>query len=447
MSQQPSPKLPPQNIEAEEALLGSLLIDQDAFFDVGNFLKPEMFFAQKNRWVYEAILDIQVNNNPLDIITLSEVLRRRGHFDDIGNEAYLTGLIGSVANSINCESYGRIVEAAYIRRQLLKSAGNIAKLAYDESIPVSDALDKSGSELFKISAESSSKDASRVEDVARKYLDKLEELYRQDKPIVGISTGLNDLDNLTSGLNKSDLIILAARPGMGKTSLQNGIALHAALKEGKKVAMFNMEMSEEQLVQRMLSRQTGVDIQRLRRGQLEDHEWLKVHEFTSGIANIMIDDTPSLSPVQLRTKCRKIHAEYGLDLIVIDYLQLMIGDKDHGANRVNEVSEISRGLKLLARELNVPVLASAQLSRSVESRMDKRPILSDLRDSGALEQDSDIVMFIYRDEYYNPETTDRPNVAELNIAKHRNGATAVIDLYWNGQTASFANLQRQKVEW
>ena len=259
-------------------------------------------------------------------------------------------------------------------------------------------------------------------------------------------TGFNDLDRILGGLNKSDLIILAARPGMGKTALQNGIALTAARRYNKRVAIFNLEMSGEQLVQRMLATETRIDSQRLRRGQLYENEWPIFLEAIGRLSEtkIFIDDTPSITPLQLRTKCRRLYAEHGLDLIMIDYLQLMSASRTNN-NRVQEISEISRSLKTLARELDVPVLAAAQLSRAVEQRQDKHPQLSDLRDSGSIEQDADIVLFIYRDEYYNPETTERPNIAEITIAKHRNGATGAIDLYWHPQLATFRNLQRQEI--
>lgn len=441
-------RLPPQNREAEEAVLGSLLIDPDAIFDVSGFLRPEMFYSTVNKWVYEAIQRIHSRNNPVDILTVLEELRRNDQLDEVGGEAYLAGLVGVVPNSINAESYGRIVEAASIRRDLLSAASSIAGMAYDEEEDIGVVLDRSEQTLFSISEQRTTNDLVHIRQISEAYLEQIEALYAQDNDIVGVPTGFTDLDRLTGGLNKSDLIILAARPGMGKTSLQNGVALTAAKMFRKKVAMFNLEMSSEQLVQRMIAAETQIDVQRLRRGQLQDHEWPIFHEAVQRLSetDIFIDDTPSISPMQLRTKCRRLYAEHGIDLIMIDYLQLMTGDKTAGGNRVQEIGEISRGLKQLARELDVPVVAAAQLSRGVESRQDKRPILSDLRDSGSIEQDADIVMFIYRDEYYNPETTERPNIAELSVAKHRNGPTAVIDLYWNGQLASFANLKRQEVQ-
>ncbi|MFW6182801.1 MAG: replicative DNA helicase, partial [Chloroflexota bacterium] len=278
------------------------------------------------------------------------------------------------------------------------------------------------------------------------YLDRVEELHERGDEMIGVPTGYSDIDRLLGGLNKSDLLIVAARPGMGKTAFQLGMALHAGMRHGKRVAMFNLEMSGEQLVQRMIAAETRIDSQRLRRGQLHEQEWPIFLEAIGRLSEtrIFIDDTPSITPMQLRTKCRRLYAEHGLDLIMVDYLQLMQAERSIN-NRVQEISEISRGLKGLARELNVPVVTASQLSRAMENRQDKRPQLSDLRDSGSIEQDADIVMFIYRDEYYNPETTDRPNIAEINVAKHRNGPTGAIDLYWHGKLATFRNLQRQEV--
>lgn len=440
-------RLPPQNRDAEEAVLGSLLIDPDAIFDVGNFLKPDMFYSTTNRWIYDAILGLYNRSEPVDILTVLEELRRRDQLDEVGGEAVLAGLVGVVPTSINAEAYGRIVEAAAVRRDLLSAAGDIAKLAYEEEENINIVLDRAEQKLFSISEQRTTRDLVPVREIASNYLAQIEELHNRDQDVVGVPTGFVDLDKLLGGLNKSDLVILAARPGMGKTALQMGIGLTAARTYSKKVAIFNLEMSGEQLVQRMLSTETRIDVQRLRRGQLQDHEWPIFYEAVQRLSEtrIFIDDTPSISPLQLRTKCRRLYAEHGLDLIMIDYLQLMQSDRGSN-NRVQEIGDISRGLKQLARELDVPVLAAAQLSRGVESRQDKRPLLSDLRDSGSIEQDADIVMFIYRDEYYNPETTERPGIAEIVVAKHRNGPTATIDLFWNGELASFANLQRQRVE-
>ncbi len=439
-------RLPPHSAEAEEAVLGSLLIDPDAIFDVSTFLKPDSFYRVKNRWIYEAILRLNERREPLDLITVTEELRRQEHLEDIGGEAYVIGLINAVPTSINAESYGRVVEATAVRRKMISAASEIANLAYNEAEDINVVIDRAEQTLFSISEERTTRDLVPVRQIASEYLERIQELHARGDDVIGVPTGFVDLDRMLGGLNKSDLIIVAARPGMGKTSLQNTMALTAARRYGKRIAMFNLEMSGEQLVQRMIAAETRIDSQRLRRGDLQEQEWPIFMEAIGRLSEtrIFIDDTPSITPNQLRTKCRRLYAEHGLDMVMIDYLQLMQAERSTN-NRVQEISEISRSLKGLARELDVPVVAAAQLSRAVEQRQDKRPQLSDLRDSGSIEQDADIVMFIYRDEYYNPETTERPNIAEIAIAKHRNGPTGTIDLFWHGQLATFRNLQRQEI--
>jgi replicative DNA helicase len=381
------PRLPPQNREAEEAVLGSLLIDPDAVFEVSNFLRPEHFYNVANGWIFEAVLALHRRNEPVDTLTLLEELRRRDQLQEVGGEPYIIGLVSAVPTSLNAHFYGKIVEATAVRRELIKAAGEIANLAYEEDEDIAVVIDRSEQTLFAVSEQRTTRDLVHVKQIAQAYLERIEELHNRDQDIVGVPTGFTDIDRLLGGLNKSDLLIIAARPGMGKTSFQNGIALTAAQTHGKRVAMFNLEMSGEQLVQRMLAAQTRIDVQRLRRGQLYDQEWPIFYEAVARLSEtrIFIDDTPSITPMQLRTKCRRLYAEHGLDMVMIDYLQLMQSDRSGGGgNRVQEIGDISRGLKQLARELDVPVVAAAQLSRAVESRQDKRPMLSDLRDSGCL---------------------------------------------------------------
>ena len=391
--QHPGERLPPQNREAEEAVLGSLLIDPDAIFEVSSFLKPESFYSTSNRWIYESILAINSRNHPVDTLTVVEELRRREQLNEIGGEAYIIGLVSVVPTSINAEAYGRIVEAAAVRRDLLGVAGQIAKLAYDENEDINIVLDRSEHALFTISEQRTTKDLMPVNQIAQSYLERIEKLHNQGEDVVGVPTGFTNLDQLLGGLNRSDLLILAARPGMGKTALMLSMCLTAATVYDKRIAMFNLEMSGEQLVQRMLANETRINLQSLMRGKLQDHEWGILYEAVRRLSDtrIFIDDTPNVSPMQLRTKCRRLYAEHGLDLVVIDYLQLMQGDSGSN-NRVQEIGEISRGLKQLARELDVPVVAAAQLSRGVESRQDKRPVLSDLRDSGCLTGDTLVTM-------------------------------------------------------
>ena len=439
-------RLPPHSIEAEEAILGSLLIDPDAIFDVASFLRAEAFYRVHNRWIYDAITTLSERREPIDFITLTEELRRREQLEEVGGEAYLIGLLNVVPTSVNARTYAHVVEAAATRRKLISAAGTIANLAYNEAEDISVVIDRSEQTLFGVSEERTTRDLVPVKQVANTYLERVEELHKRGDDVIGVPTGFKDIDRLLGGLNRSDLIIVAARPGMGKTSLQNAMALTAARRYNKRVALFNLEMSGEQLVQRMISAETRIDSQRLRRGNLADQEWPIFMQAIGRLSEtrIYIDDTPSITPMQLRTKCRRLYAEQGIDLIMIDYLQLMNAEF-RSNNRVQEISDISRGLKALARELDVPVVAAAQLSRAVESRQDKRPMLSDLRDSGSIEQDADVVMFIYRDEYYD-EDTERPNIAEINIAKHRNGPTGTIGLFWHGKLATFRNLQRTEVD-
>ena len=439
-------RLPPHSIEAEEAVIGSLLIDPDAVFDVASFLKPEAFYRVRNRWIYESILSLSEKREPIDFITLTEELRRREQLEETGGEAYIVGLLNVVPTAVNAASYAHVVEAASTRRKLISAAGTIANLAYNEAEDIGVVIDRSEQTLFGVSEERTTRDLVPVKQIAGTYLERVQELHARGDDVIGVPTGFKDLDHLLGGLNRSDLIIIAARPGMGKTSLQNAIALTAARRHNKRIAMFNLEMSAEQLVQRMVSAETRIDSQRLRRGQLAEQEWPIFMQAIGRLSEtkIFIDDTPSITPMQLRTKCRRLYAEQGIDMIMIDYLQLMNAEYRTN-NRVQEISDISRGLKGLARELDVPVVAAAQLSRAVEQRQDKHPLLSDLRDSGSIEQDADVVIFIYRDEYYN-EDTDRPNIAELNIAKHRNGPTGSVDLFWHGKLATFKNLQRREVD-
>lgn len=440
-------KLPPHSVEAEEAVLGSLLIDPDAIFEISNFLKADAFYVAQNRWIYEAILSLSERHIPVDLITLNRELHAQGRLEDAGGEPYIVGLLNAVPTSINVEAYGKMVEATSIRRKLLQAAGTIARYAYDEAEDVSVVLDRSELALFNISEQRVTRDLVHVKHVASEYLERIELLRERGDEFIGIPTGFTDLDRLLSGLNRSDLVIIAARPSMGKTALQNAIALTAARRYHKRVGMFNLEMSAEQLVQRMVAAETRIDSDRLRRGNLQDHEWGTFLEAIGRISesSIYIDDTPSITPMQLRTKARRLYSEQGLDMIMIDYLQLMQAENPTG-NRVQEVSEISRQLKALARELDVPVVAAAQLSRAVEQRQNKRPMLSDLRDSGSIEQDADVVMFIYRDDYYEKEASERPNIAEILVAKHRNGPTGVVDLFWHGKLATFRNLHRQEID-
>mgnify|MGYP000346294447 CR=1 FL=1 len=437
----------PQNVEAEEAVLGSLLIDPEALFRVAPFLKANDFYIQKNAWIYEAILALHERREPIDFLTICDELDRREQLAEVGGAAYITQLINAVPSAIHVESYGHIVEQAAIRRRLINAASQIAQLAYQEAEEIDLTVDQAEQALFNVSQRRITRDLTPIQEVIRSYYDRIEYLYAHQGEPLGVPTGYVDIDRMLGGLQRSDFIIIAARPSVGKTSLCLSVARNAA-RYGQHVAVFSLEMSKEQIVQRIVSAETGIDTQRLRMGQLQDNEWPLFVEATGKLADlpIYIDDTPAISVLQLRTKARRLHSEHGLDLIFVDYLQLMSGDV-HSENRVQEVSYISRSLKAIARELDVPVVAASQLSRAVEQRTDKRPILADLRESGSLEQDADIVMFIYRDELYHPDT-ERPNIADVIIAKHRNGPTGNIQLFFRKRLAQFldAEIQRQPVD-
>jgi replicative DNA helicase len=441
-------RLPPQSVEAEEALLGAILIDPDAIIRVAAFIKPEDFYREKNGWIYDSALALHERREPIDFLTICDELERRQQLDEIGGAAFITALINAVPTSIHAEHYARIIERSATRRRLIEAAGQIAALAYQEADDVDEVVDRAEQVLFGVSERRVSRELVPVRQVLSEYYDRIEYLTRHQDEMLGVPTGFADIDKILGGMQKSDLIILAARPSVGKTGLALSFAQNAAKKHQQRVAFFSLEMSSEQLVQRLISAETGIDSQRLRRGNLTEDQWQRFMTAYNNLSQtlLFIDDTPSISALELRTKARRLHAETGLDLLVIDYLQLMRGDF-RSENRVQEISSISRALKALARELNVPVLALSQLSRGVESRTDKRPILSDLRESGALEQDADVVMFIYRDEMYN-ENTERPNIADVIVAKHRNGPTGSVALYFKKELAQFleAEVRRREVD-
>lgn len=434
-------RLPPQNLEAEEAVLGAVLIDPDAIIRLATILRPEDFYREKHGWIYEAVLALHERREPIDFLTVCDELNRQGRLDEVGGPAFITSLINAVPTSVHAEYYARIVERTATRRRLILAAGQIAVLAYQEADDVDEVVDHAEQILFGVSERRISRELMPIRQVLSEYYDRIEYLTRHQDAMLGVLTGFGDIDRLLGGMQKSDLIILAARPSVGKSALALSIAHNAAKRHKQRVAIFSLEMSAEQVVQRLISAETAIDSQRLRRGRINDDEWGRFMKAYNDLAQapVYIDDTPSISALELRTKARRLHAEFGLDLIVVDYLQLMRGDY-RAENRVQEISNISRSLKGLAREMNVPVLALSQLSRGVESRTDKRPILSDLRESGALEQDADVVIFIYRDEMYN-ENTERKNIADILIAKHRNGPTGSVALFFKKELAQFLDAE------
>ena len=439
-------RLPPQSTEAEEAVLGALLIDPDAVIRLAPILRPEDFYREKNGWLYEAILALHERREPVDFLTVCDELDRNEQLDQMGGPAFITTLINAMPTSIHAEHYARIVERTATRRRLIDAASEIAVLAYQEADDVEEVVDHAEQILFGVSERRVSRELVPIKQILSDYYDRIEYLTRHRGELIGIPTGFNDIDKLLGGLQRSDLVILAARPSVGKTSLALSIAHNAAKLHGQRVAFFSLEMSDEQVVQRLISSETGIGSQRLRRGDIAQDEWGRFMKATSDLAetHFFIDDTPGISALELRTKARRLHAEVGIDLLAVDYLQLMRGDF-RSENRVQEISSISRALKALARELNVPILALSQLSRGVESRTDKRPILSDLRESGALEQDADVVIFIYRDEMYN-ENTERQNIADIIVAKHRNGPTGSVALFFKKELAQFREAELRRTE-
>lgn len=431
----------PANPEAEEAVLGSLLIDPDGVLKVASFLEAADFYREKNAWIYQAVLELHERREPADFVTLLAELERRNILQEVGGAAYITALINSVPSAVYIEHYAHIVERAAVLRRLIDAAGQIASLAYEEAEDLDEVVDRAEQLVFAVSERRIRRDLTPVRQVLHDVVDRIDYLHRHQGQILGVPSGFVHLDRLLGGFQKSDLIILAARPSVGKTALALNFALNAARRYRKVVAFFSLEMSAEQLVQRMLSMETGIDQQRLRRGEIEDHDWDMLMAAAGELSSTMlfVDDTPAMSALELRSKARRLQAEHGLDLVVVDYLQLMRGDS-RSENRVQEISYISRALKGLARELETPVIALSQLSRAVESRTDHKPQLSDLRESGAIEQDADIVMFIFREEMFK-EATERKNIADLIVAKHRNGPTDTVSLYFQKELTKFSDLE------
>ena len=449
----PSSALAPHDTQAEEALLGAVLINPEAYAEVAQIVKAEDFFILRHRWIWEAIVRLSEGHTDgdgakkaVDLLTVAEELDRAGHLDEIGGQAYLVQLTAAVPSSLHAVHYAHLVEEAAVRRRMLSAAEKIAQLAHQRDLDVEAALDEAEKTLFNVSERRITRGVKPFRDVLLNYYEYLDHLRTHQGEAAGVPIGFKGLDALLNGFQPSDFIIVAARPGMGKTAFLLSVAKHVAQLHKKRVAVFSLEMANEQLVQRLLAQETGIDSQRLRTGKIQPNEWKEISSAVKalGQAQIFLDDTPAITPIQLRTKCRRLHMEYGLDLIMIDYLQLM-SSGTRSENRVQEVSQISRNLKALARELNVPVIAAAQLSRAVEQRSDKIPMLSDLRESGSLEQDADVVMFIYREEEYNKES-DRPGAADIIVAKHRNGPTGRVSLVFEKTLARFRDAATQDVD-
>ncbi|PKL31607.1 replicative DNA helicase [Candidatus Saccharibacteria bacterium HGW-Saccharibacteria-1] len=437
-------KIPPQNVDAEKSLLGAVLIDEETLADISENVTVKDFYEKRHSIIYGGMMRLYEKHSPVDLLTLTDELKRKDELDIVGGSAYLTELTNYVPTSAHAEAYAKLVSQKAVRRRLIKASAEIAEFGYDEETTTQELLEKAEAELFSVSDQSLKQDLVSIESILTESFDRMEELHRNKGQLRGVRTGYRDLDNMTAGLQRSDLIILAARPAMGKTTLVTNLAYNVATVAKQSVLFFSLEMSKEQLVDRMLADASGVDAWNIRTGNLSDDDFGKLSEAMGELAEapIYIDDTPGVSVLEMRTKARRANHEQTLGLIIIDYLQLMQGSGASQGNRVQEVSEISRGLKLIARELNVPVIALSQLSRSVESRSPQIPQLADLRESGSIEQDADIVMFIYREAYYNPET-ERENITDLIIAKHRNGPTGKVELYFHPERLRFMSLDKK----
>ncbi len=437
----------PYSQDVEEALLGSILVNPEQFLAVASFLVAEDFFILRHSYVWEALLRLNERNDSIDYLTVIEELRTQNRLTDIGGPAYLTHLINNTPTSSHAEVYGHVVERAALRRRLLTAADEIKSLAVQEDLPIERVTSESEMRLFRVTERNVRRDIVPMHEAVSDYYDRIEHLMQHPNEPLGLPTGFKDIDKLLGGLQRSDLLIFAGRPGMGKTSFLLSIALNAAKLYGGRIAIFTMEMGSDQIVQRFLSMETTINTQKLRSGQLNQQEWNRFVEATNRLSSlrIFIDDSPAITPLQMRTKCRRLMHEHGLDLVIVDYMQLMNAGGGYENNRVQEISYISRNLKELARELNVPIFSAAQLSRAVEQRQDKRPQLSDLRESGSIEQDADIVAFLYRDIVYN-EATEFPNRADIIIAKHRNGPTGVVSLHFDNSLTKFTDARTQTID-
>lgn len=437
-------KVPPNDIEAEQAILGSMLTDKDAVISAIEVLKEEDFYRADNRAIYGAILNLYSRAEPIDIITVKAELESLGKFEQVGGLEYLAMLPDKVPTTANAMKYVNIVEEKSTLRSLIKTANEIIELGYDPTEDVTDVMENAEKKIFNIMQNKDRKSYSPIKDILVDSFTQLEELYNRKQHITGVPTGFTELDYKTAGFHGSDLILIAARPAMGKSAFALNIATNAAVRANVPVVIFSLEMSKEQMVNRILCSEAMVDNNKVRTGKLEEDDWTKLAGSIGPLseAEIFIDDTPGISVTEIRAKCRKLKLEKNIGMVVIDYLQLVQGSNKRNGSREQEISEISRSLKILAKEIGVPVIALSQLSRAVEQRPDHRPMLSDLRESGAIEQDADIVMFLYRDDYYNQDS-EKKDIAEVIIAKHRGGSTGTVELLWLGSYTKFVNLERR----
>ena len=440
--------LPPQNIDAERSLLGAVLLDKNAIFKILDIVGIDDFYRPNHASLFEAMLKLTEKRQPIDVLTLSDNLEKSGKLKDAGGVSYISELVADTSSSANIVTYGEIIKRDATLRNLISAGSQIVELAFSEEENADVLIDEAEKMLFSVSQHFLKQDFTPIQDILSQTFERIDELHKNKGKLRGVATGFKDLDNLLAGLQQSDLIIIASRPSMGKTTLSLNIAMNVAIRSKTPVGIFSLEQSKDQLVDRMLVSEAGVDSWKLRTGNLSDNDFPLIGQAMGVLseAPIYIDDSPMLNIMEMRAKSRRLQAEKNLGLIIIDYLQLMQGKSRSGdANRVQEISEISRGLKGIARELNVPVIALSQLSRAVEMRHPKIPQLADLRDSGTIEQDSDVVMFIYREDYYEP-STDRKNIADIMVKKHRNGPIGNIELYFVAEQMKFATIEKQRKE-
>ena len=432
-------RIPPHNDDAEKSVLGAAMLSKDALFDIMEAVKAEDFYSEIHKEIFIAISELCKKNEPVDALTVAEELKKRKALEMVGGRAYVTSLPSSVPATSNAVQYAKIVAEKAVLRSLINAAGSIIDESYQEKMEACTVLDHAEREIFEIAQKKQSKDYAPLQDVLLSNMEMIDEISKMDGNVTGIPTGFTDLDAKTAGFQRSNLIVLAARPAMGKTAFALNIALQAAIKGGANVLIFSLEMAKEELGQRLLSMESRIEMQKLKTGNLERKDWEDINLGLDALskANIFIDDTPGISIMEMKNKCRRLKAEKGLDMIIVDYLQLM-NYEGKNESRQQEISALSRMLKLLAREMDCPVILLSQLSRAPEQRPDHRPVLSDLRESGSIEQDADIVIFLYRDDYYNPET-EKPGVCEVIIAKQRSGATGTVELTWLGKYTRFVD--------
>ncbi len=440
-------RIPPNDIEAEQAILGSMLTDKDAVIAAIEVLKEEDFYREDNKLIYGAMLSLYGKSEPIDVITVRAELQAIGKIDAVGGLEYISELPLKVPTTANVDKYIKIVEEKSMLRNLIKSANEIISLGYDETQEVEDVMERAEKNIFETMQKKNQKGYSTIKDVLIDTFAQIEALYNQKKTVTGVPTNFIDLDAKTAGLHGSELVIIAARPAMGKSAFALNIATAAATRANVPTVIFSLEMSKEQMVNRILCSEAMVDSEKVKTGKIDEADWIKLAGALGPLseADIFIDDTAGITVTEIRAKCRKLKMEKNIGLVIIDYLQLVQGSGKRNASREQEISEISRSLKILAKELNVPVIALSQLSRTAEQRQDHRPMLSDLRESGAIEQDADIVMFLYRDDYYNPET-EKKNVAEVILAKNRSGSIGTVELRWLGEFTKFVNLEKYRDE-